>query len=685
MPPILSRDLLNVGTTSKPEQTTLRSAPATMGKAIAAGAASGPPTVVDREELESAVRALLCALGEDTQREGIADTPKRVAKAMEFALRGYGMSAVAHVESALFHEQGLLDDETGLADARRKAGGVSVVATDVARRATHELSAGTAAAETLGGNAVDPSLARPGVVLIRDVPFFSTDEATLLPFYGVCHVGYVPSGGTIVGLSKVARVAEVFARRVQTPARLASDVAHALHQGSNPKGVRVIVAGSQMAPTGPKSVWADASIGCLAIPGDEASETSETKSADDDALEYRVEFEAMLHHGVGAGPGPPVGLTGLASESGKSVNGIFVTECDAADARRAKRPRQDLGAGAGGVARTSDSGSDDGGVVLCALCVSNSAQGRTGDATSSERGARRGGDTSHNASGSGRSASLDSEDGDTTRTRIGGRAGFRFLRDSHSRPATPSGVEAYQVSAGSPTESAEATHSGTPACVTEHSGSDMTMSGLVGATQTHAPEAAHVASQRMAKALGLHKHMTPERFASATKAYADVMAASRAGHAMDLPVRMPSEDHAMNDLPTTSESLTKFERDLELATLCEHHLLPFHGAVHVEYALGGGHEKSRPLSRLETQQIVTRHGRRFQVQERLTRDIARDVLAMTKSVGVMVSVRASHLCMIARGVEKPGSTTVTSAALGVYAAEPGRRARFWQTLAMGSG
>ena len=88
-----------------------------MGKAIAAGAASGPPPVVDREELESAVRALLCALGEDTQREGIADTPKRVAKAIAFSLRGYGMSAVAHVFYALFHEQGLRCFETGLADA----------------------------------------------------------------------------------------------------------------------------------------------------------------------------------------------------------------------------------------------------------------------------------------------------------------------------------------------------------------------------------------------------------------------------------------------------------------------------------------------------------------------------------------------------------------------------------------
>ena len=95
-----------------------------MGSSPAAGQASPAPDppAVDREALESAVRDLLGALGEDVRREGIVDTPKRVAKAMAFAVRGYGMSAVAHVESALFHEQGLLDDEAALADARVRRG-----------------------------------------------------------------------------------------------------------------------------------------------------------------------------------------------------------------------------------------------------------------------------------------------------------------------------------------------------------------------------------------------------------------------------------------------------------------------------------------------------------------------------------------------------------------------------------
>jgi GTP cyclohydrolase I len=158
------------------------------------------------------------------------------------------------------------------------------------------------------------------------------------------------------------------------------------------------------------------------------------------------------------------------------------------------------------------------------------------------------------------------------------------------------------------------------------------------------------------------------------------MAASAAGRAMPLRAEAFESTESANASGGKDSSAlsTFFERDLELATLCEHHLLPFHGAVHVAYLADAA---TKPLTRAEAQRAVARHGRRFQVQERLTRDIARDVLALTGAPGVMVAVRASHLCMIARGVEKPGSTTVTSAALGAFADNASRRGRFWETLA----
>jgi GTP cyclohydrolase I len=195
-----------------------------------------------------------------------------------------------------------------------------------------------------------------------------------------------------------------------------------------------------------------------------------------------------------------------------------------------------------------------------------------------------------------------------------------------------------------------------------------------------APDAAVAAAERMTRALGLDRLMDPARAAAAARAYAAVMAASAQGHAM--PLRAEASESTSAASPSGGEDSsalsTFFERDLELATLCEHHLLPFHGAVHVAYLADAA---TKPLTRAEAQRAVARHGRRFQVQERLTRDIARDVLALTGAPGVMVAVRASHLCMIARGVEKPGSTTVTSAALGAFADNASRRGRFWETLA----
>ena len=641
-----------------------------MGSSPAAGQASPAPDPpeVDREALESAVRDLLGALGEDVRREGIVDTPKRVAKAMAFAVRGYGMSAVAHVESALFHEQGLQDDEAALADARaRRGAGAAARAGEATGRAVDAV-AEAAAAETSDDDA-DRALARPGVVLIRDVPFFSTDETTLLPFYGVCHVGYVPSGGTIVGLSKVARVAEVFARRVQTPDGLARDVARALQQGASPRGVRVVVAGSQMAPTGPRPVFADAAIGCLAT---EKADGEEER----DAREYRAEFRAMLHAGVGAGECPPVGLTGLAGQS--AISGNEGERDDVEGARRAvvpakrRRAEPSSGAGASDANTASDDGSVDAHVVLCSACGgTESAGGQSGslstrrrsDASGSGQTERRAGDAASRGSPG---IPTPGVPGDAHP-----RGLSLLLRDSGSRPATPTPVEAGKTQPeGSPAESAE----------TAANVADAARDAGSVPVPVPAPDAAVAAAERMTRALGLDRLMDPARAAAAARAYAAVMAASAQGHAMPLRAEATesSESASASGGKDSSALSTFFERDLELATLCEHHLLPFHGAVHVAYLADAA---TKPLTRAEAQRAVARHGRRFQVQERLTRDIARDVLALTGAPGVMVAVRASHLCMIARGVEKPGSTTVTSAALGAFADNASRRGRFWETLA----
>ncbi|KAG6516709.1 GTP cyclohydrolase 1-like [Zingiber officinale] len=146
--------------------------------------------------IEEAVKALLQGLGEDHEREGLRRTPHRVAEAFRGGTRGYKQKAKDIVQGALFPEAGL---NPGVGHA----GGVG------------------------------------GLVVVRDINLFSYCESCLLPFSIKCHVGYVPSGGRVVGLSKLSRVADVFARRFQDPKRLASEVCAALQYSINPAGVAV--------------------------------------------------------------------------------------------------------------------------------------------------------------------------------------------------------------------------------------------------------------------------------------------------------------------------------------------------------------------------------------------------------------------------------------------------------------
>lgn len=148
--------------------------------------------------IEDAVKVLLQGLGEDINREGLKKTPLRVAKALREGTRGYRQKVKDIVQGALFPEAGL-DNGIG------HAGGAG------------------------------------GLVIVRDLDLFSYCESCLLPFQVKCHVGYVPSGQRVVGLSKLSRVADVFAKRLQDPQRLADEVCSALHNGIKPAGVAVIL------------------------------------------------------------------------------------------------------------------------------------------------------------------------------------------------------------------------------------------------------------------------------------------------------------------------------------------------------------------------------------------------------------------------------------------------------------
>ena len=120
-------------------------------------------------------------------------------------------------------------------------------------------------------------------------------------------------------------------------------------------------------------------------------------------------------------------------------------------------------------------------------------------------------------------------------------------------------------------------------------------------------------------------------------------------------------------------------KDIEVFSLCEHHLLPFFGRCHVAYLPG-----DRVIGLSKIPRLVDAFARRLQVQERLTTQIAQTIMEKIKPQGVGVVIEARHLCMIMRGVEKQNSVAVTSAMLGVFRDSDQTRAEFLRLIRSGS-
>ena len=146
---------------------------------------------MDKEKIEKAVREILIAVGEDPNRAGLKETPRRVAKMYEEMFAGLSQDPRQHLK--LFDEKS--NDE---------------------------------------------------MVIVRDIPFSSMCEHHLLPFVGKAHIAYIPSNNKIIGLSKLARIVDNFAKRPQVQERLTHDIADFLDGSLSPKGVAVIIEAEHM-------------------------------------------------------------------------------------------------------------------------------------------------------------------------------------------------------------------------------------------------------------------------------------------------------------------------------------------------------------------------------------------------------------------------------------------------------
>lgn len=149
---------------------------------------------MDKERIQNAVREILIAVGENPDREGLIETPKRVANMYEEIFAGLTEDPKQHIK--LFNEHS--NDE---------------------------------------------------MVIVKDIPFYSMCEHHLLPFFGKAHIGYIPSDNKIIGLSKLARIVDNFAKKPQVQERLTSDIADFLNDNLQPKGVAVIMEAEHMCMT----------------------------------------------------------------------------------------------------------------------------------------------------------------------------------------------------------------------------------------------------------------------------------------------------------------------------------------------------------------------------------------------------------------------------------------------------
>lgn len=157
----------------------------------------------------------------------------------------------------------------------------------------------------------------------------------------------------------------------------------------------------------------------------------------------------------------------------------------------------------------------------------------------------------------------------------------------------------------------------------------------------------------------------------------------RAAKAMEFLTRGYHQDidAVINDalFPSTSEEMV-IVKDIELYSMCEHHMLPFIGKCHVAYLPQG-----RVIGLSKIARIVDMYARRLQIQENLTKEIAEAIIEKTNAAGAAVIIEAKHMCMMMRGVEKQNSVMTTSCMLGAFRSSQSTRMEFLSLISRAQG
>lgn len=536
------------------------------------------------DRMQGAVRSLLVGIGEDVHRQGLLDTPKRVAKAMIAMTEGYRQESGRLLSQALFDEP-IIEAGSG------------------------------------------------GLVLVRDIDFACLSQESLLPFYGRAHIAYVPANGVVLGLSKLARLTKLCAKQLQSQDSLARHVLHALQTQLAPQGALVVVQARHLSYTSlqpPAQQMAAAASGCLA--GKTAAgavclqealellglplEAEDVQLLPDAAALLLAGTSSCICAGVvrAAGSGACAGCGGSSRLVPHILRGMSASAAGGLDSPRAPvtpDPSEN----------DDTDGSEQGSDLYCQQLLGSMSSSRCDE-----------------LAGPGPAAAADA-DGSSSSSESMEAAMMLLLAETGVDVVSPA----------------------VQAAVRRH------VLALLAATAGY--------HQQLPRSWA---HQQQQQQALEQPAGGCTCCCGRAlleCQQQQQEVQQASEllDLAHSQQEQQQQQHEWFEHHVPFMSQCEHHMLPFHGTVHITYTLPRSsqacstqQEQRGALSEAEATQLVRCFTQRLQVQERITHQVAEAVQQLLQPAGVMVVVSAAHMCMVARGVENHAGSTSTRAAFGEF-------------------